>query len=144
MAHLLQLATDDVKKNVVEGDDIPPVPCEEWLRRQFAAPNPWANVSCSYTQRFNTKMSLQTRNICKYHIDHKYGSILFKYLKEFAVIHRQFCMIYFLDDKCTIPIGAVGNPASSVQRQRAVLDGNQSDSSNPSSIEIMGYFSHSC
>ena len=117
--HLKELTVERLK---LKNKSTEFIPSEEWIRLQFTPSNKWANTSKKYTARFNTKFSLQTRLLRKFHPDHKFGCVLFNYFKAFSVRHRHFISMSFLDDKCSIPIGHYDSPVLAVQRQRQKLD----------------------
>ena len=122
IAHLLRKGIERLKK-LYTMENIPAIPCLEWLRVQFTPQNPWCKVAYIFTSRFNMKMGLQTRLLRKSHPDQKYGTILFHYFKAFSVMFREESIMFFLDDKCSIPIGSPQNPVSIVCRQKRVMGG---------------------
>ena len=65
------------------------IPSEEWTRLQFTPANIWSNTAIKYTLRFNIHYGLQTRLTRKHHPNHKYGTVLLIYFKEFSV---KFCL----------------------------------------------------
>lgn len=81
-------------------------------------------------------MGLQTRLIRKYHLDQKYGCVLFHYFKEFSVVFRRFISLYYLDDKCSIPIGHPDTPASAVRRQKKAYGAGISNASDHNHIPL--------
>ena len=105
----------------LENKSIENIPSEEWLRLQFQPSNKWALTSQKYTHKFSATFVLQTRLIRKYHPDHKFGSVLFIYYKEFCIKYRDHIMLSFLDDKCSILIGDYSSPVSAVRRQNRGL-----------------------
>lgn len=60
------------------------VPSYEWFRRQFSPRNVYANVSTTFTGRFDAKRGLQQRLLRKFHIDHHYGAKQLCFFKEHA------------------------------------------------------------
>ena len=114
-AHLVDLVIDRLR---LENKSIDNIPSEEWVRLQFEPSNKWARTSEKYTQQFHATFVLQTRLIRKYHPDHKFGSVLFNYFKQFCIKYRVHIMVRFLDDKCSIPIGDYASPVSAVRRQK--------------------------
>lgn len=71
------------------------IPSEEWTRLQFTPANIWSNTAIKYTLRFDIQWGLQTRLSRKHHPDHKYGTVLFIYFKEFAVKFRVYISLNF-------------------------------------------------
>ena len=119
-----------------ESNELPDIPSDEWIRLQFTPNNVWAYRSKKFTQRFDIKMGIQTRLTRKYHPDQKYGSVLFNYFKEFCVRHRDDICLYFLDDKCSIPIGSPNSPASTITRQRRCYGAGKSDACDHDHIQM--------
>lgn len=75
-------------KTVVKMNEMYPgennVPSHEWFRLQLTPRNTYANTAKAYKCRINMKWRLQQRILRKSHPDHYYGSIVFRYFKEFA------------------------------------------------------------
>lgn len=75
-------------KSVVKMNEMFPgennVPSHEWFRLQLTPRNTYANTAKAYKCRINMKWRLQQRILRKSHPDHYYGSIVFRYFKEFA------------------------------------------------------------
>ncbi len=70
------------------------LPCEEWIRLQFWPTNPTAAAAMHYTGRFNIKYQVQARQLRKDHPDAHYCACLFRYLREFAILYRNYvCFI---------------------------------------------------
>lgn len=60
------------------------VPSEEWFRRQMVPKSEYSNTAKSYTGRFQMRWTLQKRLLRKQHVDHHYGSMVFRYFKTLA------------------------------------------------------------
>ena len=81
------------------------IPSESWVRYQFWPRNRFSETAKKYTCRFDLTYKIQRRQLRKAHIDGRYCAVLFKYLKEMAVMFREQCLLIFLVDKSKIPIG---------------------------------------
>jgi hypothetical protein len=51
------------------------------------------------------KYKVQSRQLRKSHSDARYCAVLFRYLKEMAVVLRDDAVLLFIDDKSKIPVG---------------------------------------
>ena len=80
-------------------------PSEEWVRLQFSPINPYTNIAIKYTEHFETKYTVQRRQMRADHPDSKYAYIYYTYLKEFAVKFKNNTTLAYMDDKATVPIG---------------------------------------
>src|SRR6266498_4869187 len=58
-----------------------------------------------YTGRFNIKYQIQARQLCKDHPDAHYCACLFQYLREFAILYRNYVCFIAADDKHKVLIG---------------------------------------
>lgn len=74
-----------------------------------------------YTWRFPLKHRIQSRQFNAFHIDAHYAAALQKYLKEFAVLHRDFCDLLSVDDKNHIPVGEPGVPIATIYRSKKAV-----------------------
>lgn len=98
-----------------------PIPSEQWLRLQFAPKNPSALASLQYTGSLKVKFQVQSRQLRKTHVDLHYASAAFRYLKEFAVKFRDFCVLVAMDDKHHCKVGEPGHPVAAVERGKRVV-----------------------
>ena len=133
---IAQIRTTVIELLHKEGEVDAQIPSEEWTRLQFTPANIWCNTAIKYTLRFDIHYGLQTRLTRKHHPDHKYGTVLFIYFKEFAVKFRIHISLFFLDDKCSIPIGDYDSPVSVARRQRKTLGGKSSDACDHDHIPL--------
>lgn len=87
------MSVADLRNQIVsclpQGSAIPSV---EWLGLQFMPKNPALASASQYTGRFPLKHRIQSRQFNAFHIVAHYAAALQKYLKEFAVLHRDFCV----------------------------------------------------
>ena len=125
-----------IKALMSKYDELPLIPSNEWIRLQFLPNNPWSVIGRNFRCRFNMVMGLQVRLIQKHHPDQKYGAVLFIYFKEFSVRFRKYVSMYYLDDKCSIPIGHPDAPASAVRRQRKAYGAGMSNASDHDHIPL--------
>lgn len=94
------------------------IPSVEWLRLQFMPKNPALASASQYTGRYSLKHRIQSRQFNAFHIDAHYAAALQKYLKEFAVLHRDFYVLLSVDDKNHIPVGEPGVPIANIYRSK--------------------------
>lgn len=94
------------------------IPSVEWLRLQFMPKNPALASASQYTGRYSLKHRIQSRQFNAFHIDAHYAAALQKNLKEFAVLHRDFCVLLSVDDKNHIPVGEPGVPIATIYRSK--------------------------
>ncbi|CAG8533354.1 17703_t:CDS:2, partial [Gigaspora rosea] len=81
------------------------VPSDRWISYQFCPKNNWYKASTQYTERFQVKYMVQTRQLRKSHVDFHYCQAIFKYIQHFVSKYRQFTCLIFADDKHKVPIG---------------------------------------
>lgn len=98
-----------VKERLPEGT---PVPSSEWLRLQFWPPNPYAARALKHTFRLDVKFAVQTRLLRSEHIDSKYATTQYKYLKQFACKYKDHARLICVDDKAIVPVGNPSQPVS--------------------------------
>lgn len=82
------------------------------------AKNPALASASQYTGRYSLKHRIQSRQFNAFHIDAHYAAALQKNLKEFAVLHRDFCVLLSVDDKNHIPVGEPGVPIATIYRSK--------------------------
>ena len=97
------------------------IPSQEWLRLQFWPKNRHAHVSLQYTGRLKVKYMIQRRQFRKDHCDSHYAAAVFKYMREYAVSIRDYCLFVSLDDKHRIKVGEPDYPVASAERGRRVI-----------------------
>ena len=98
-----------------------PIPSQEWLRLQFWPKNKHARVSLQYTGRLKVKYMVQRRQFRKDHCDSHYAACIFKYMREYAIFVRDYCLFVCLDDKHRLKVGEPGYPVASAERGRRVI-----------------------
>ena len=108
---------DQVKERCPEGTLIPSY---EWARLQFWPKTPSAQKSLHYTGRFRLKFMVQQRQWRHQHIDAHYAASCFRYIREYAVLFRQYSMFISIDDKHRIKVGEPGYPVAAAERGRRV------------------------
>ncbi len=81
------------------------IPSESWVRFQFWPRNRFSGTAKHYNCRFDVKYKVQSRQLRKTHSDARYCAVLFRYLKEMAVLFRNEATLLFMDDKSKIPVG---------------------------------------
>lgn len=101
-----------------------PIPSEQWLRLQFAPKNPSSLASLQYTGNLKVKLQVQSRQLRKTHVDNHYASAIFRYMKDFAVKFRDFCVFVAMDDKHHCKVGEPGHPVAAVERGKRVVVGS--------------------
>lgn len=97
------------------------IPCEEWIRLQFSPTNPIAASAIHYTGRFNVKFQIQTRLLRKEHPDSHYCACLFRYLREFAILFRDYVCLICADDKHKVPIGEGVATSTGVRNKKSMV-----------------------
>ena len=107
---------EQVSKRCPEGT---PIPSTEWVRLQFWPKTP-SLKSLQYTGRYKIKFMIQQRQWRKEHPDAHYAACCYRYLREYAILVREFCSFVSIDDKHKIPIGEPKYPVAAVERGRRV------------------------
>ena len=64
---------------------------------------------------------VQQRQLRHSHIDSHYAACVFRYVREYAIIGRDFCNFICLDDKHWVKVGEPEVPVAAVERERQVL-----------------------
>ena len=98
---------DQVKMRVPPETSIPSL---EWIRLQFWPKTPRSRVALQHTGGFKVRFMVQQRQFRRSHIDAHYASVIFRYMREYAVVCREYCRFVCLDDKHRINAG--GSPIS--------------------------------
>ena len=109
---------EQVKTRVPDGT---PIPSEEWLRLQFWPKSKKTRTALQHTGRLNVKYMVQQRQFRKSHPDEHYAAAIFRYIREFAIMHKEISTFACLDDKHKIKIGEPGFPVAAVERGKRVL-----------------------
>jgi hypothetical protein len=71
--------------------------------------------------RFPLKHRIQSRQFNAFHIDAHYAAARQKYLKDFAVMNRDFCVLISVDDKNHIPVGEPDVPIATIYRSKKAV-----------------------
>ena len=100
------------------------IPCEEWIRLQFWPTNPTSAAAMHYTDRFNIKYQVQARQLRKDHPDAHYCACLFQYLREFAILYRNYICFISADDKHKVPIGEGIATSTGIRNKKSMVDAN--------------------
>ena len=95
------------------------IPSEEWIRLQFWLRNPYGHAALRHTGRFNVKHAVQIRQLRKDHTDSKYCSVILKYARQFACLHRDVITYMSVDDKAIIPVGEPNLPIAATNRRHS-------------------------
>lgn len=102
-------------------------PSEEWVRLQFWPKTPSSKAAMHYTGRLKVKFKIQQRQWRRDHVDSHYAAALFRYMREYALMVRDYCQFVCLDDKHKIKVGEPDCPVASAERGRRVpMRANQS------------------
>ena len=96
------------------------IPSIEWVRLQFWPKTPTAKVALQYTGRLGVKFKVQQRQWRRDHIDSHFAAACFRYMREYALMLRDYCYFVCLDDKHKIKIGEPNFPVASAERGRRV------------------------
>lgn len=101
---------DQVSSCCPEGTAIPSL---EWVRLKFWS----ARVSLHYTGQFQVKFMIQQH---QWHHQQHYEAATFRYIREYALMVREYCLLICLDDKHKIKVGEPGCPVATAERGRRV------------------------
>ena len=107
---------EEVGKHCPEGTCIPSI---EWVRLQFWPKTP-SLKSLQYTGRYKIRYMVQQRQWRKEHMDSHYAACLYRYMREYAILVREFCLFISIDDKHKIPVGEPNFPIAAVERGKRV------------------------
>ena len=113
----------DLRDQVVKRSPSLDVPSLEWIRAQFWPRNPFHSSSSSHTGRLEIKFMVQSRQLHADHPDSHYRAAILKYMKQFAIMFRDYTTMVSLDDKHNIKIGEPNFPVAAVDRGKEVLVG---------------------
>jgi hypothetical protein len=97
------------------------IPSNEWIRLQFWPTNPTSIRAMHYTGRFNIKYQIQARQLRKNHPDAHYCACLFHYLREFAIVYRDYVCFIAADDKHKIQIGEGVATSTGVRNKKSLV-----------------------
>lgn len=74
-----------------------------------------------YTGQFDVKFMVQSRQINAEHPDAHYCAAMFRYLREFAIMYREYATFVSQDDKHNLKVGEPNFPVAAVERGKQVL-----------------------
>lgn len=97
------------------------MPAVKWLRLQFWPQTQSAKATLHHTGRFKVRFRVQQRQWRKEHPDAHYAAGVFRYQREYAVMVRDHCSFFCLDDKHRVKVGDPGFPLAAAERGRQVL-----------------------
>ncbi|XP_028416153.1 uncharacterized protein LOC114539744 [Dendronephthya gigantea] len=118
------LSFTDLHKRVAERlPEGTPTPSVKWLRYQFQPLNPNAVTAKYFKGTLNIKMMVQKRQVRVNHVDSHYCAAMWRYMREFAVMHRDVVELVSMDDKHKIKVGEPNYPLAAAQRGKQVLVG---------------------
>ena len=100
-----------------------PIPSRYTVRLQFTPTNKFTYAALKFTSRFDLQYKIQKKTLREAHPDNHFCSALFKYLREYIIINKPNALIYFVDDKCKIPLGEPSSPVSALKKQRPSIAG---------------------
>lgn len=89
-----------------------PVPSSSWVRLNFWSCNPYTKSAMTYTGCFRVKFAVQQRLTRAQHDDASYTSVLFKYMKQFAVKYCEDTYFFCMEDKAIVSVGEPNLPVS--------------------------------
>ena len=107
---LKEMIEDRLKQRHPE--QTPPIPLLEWIHLQFWPANPCSNRAIRKTGRFQVKLGIQVRQLCKDHPDSHYVSAILQYVRSFSVKKRSNVLLILVDDKCIVPVREPDCPVS--------------------------------
>ena len=96
------------------------IPSVEWVRLQFWPKTPSALSSLQYTSRYKMKFMVQQRQWRCSHVDAHYGAATFRYIREYALMLSNHCMLVSIDDKHRVKVGEPGYPVAAAEHGRRV------------------------
>ena len=96
------------------------VPSDEWVRLQFWPKTASKSRFLHYTGRFKMKFMIQQRQWRHEHVDSHYAAACFRYIREYAILVRDFCVFVSLDDKHKIKVGEPAYPVAAAECGRRV------------------------
>ena len=125
----LAISARDLYEQIVEaakkeGLSDTEMPSLSWFRFQFWPKNPYSHACLiNYTGHLKIKYMVQQRNIRKSLDDDYYCAVLYRYLREFSLLFRDYCTMISTNDKNKIKVGEPGCPVAAVTRGKRVLMG---------------------
>ena len=99
------------------------IPCDEWIRLQFAPINASTRTAIRYTGRLKVRHRVQQRQWRKQHPDSHYAACIYRYEREYAVLMREYSVFLSIDDKHKVKVGEPDLPVTSAERGRQVIVG---------------------
>ena len=111
---------DRVAETLPEGT---PVPSAKWLAFQFQPKNAYHASAAQYTGHLNVRFLVQARQLHHEHFDCHYAAVVFRYMRELAVLLKNRCTLISVDDKHSIKIGEPGYPVAALDRGKQAIVG---------------------
>ena len=116
------ISVRDFKQQVEERCPLDtPIPSDELVRLQFAPAHKCYRTASKYTSFLQVKKKVQQRQWRMEHEDSHYAACIFRYMREFSVLHRRFTVFSSLDDKHKVNVGSPACPVAAAERGRQVL-----------------------
>ena len=112
---------DQVTSQLALGTNIPSI---EWIRLQFW-PKSSSLASLQHTGRFKVRYMVQQQQFRRNHVDAHYAAAIFRYMREYALMIKDYCLFLCLDDKHRIKVGEPRFPVATAERGRRVLVANE-------------------
>ena len=126
ITHLARaISVRDLRDQVISR--LPPdanIPSIEWIRLQFW-PKGSSLASLQHTGRFKVRYMVQQRQFCRDHCDAHYAAAIFRYMREYALMFKEYSLFLCLDDKHRISVGEPHFPVATAERGRRVLVANE-------------------
>ncbi|PKY33751.1 hypothetical protein RhiirB3_395051, partial [Rhizophagus irregularis] len=94
------------------------------IRLQFWPTNLTAIRAMHYTGRFNIKYQIQARQLRKNYPNAHYCACLFRYLREFSILYRDYVCFIAADDKHKIQIGEGVATSTGVRNKKSLVGVN--------------------
>ena len=113
---------DMIKQTAKKCPDGTPIPSESTVFFAFVPKNAYVETAKLYKGRVNLQHKVQTRQLRSSHIDEHYCAAIFKYMRQYAVMHRDETHFICLDDKSKIDYGEPGLAiASGVRGKKSIV-----------------------
>ncbi len=96
-------------------------PCDQLVYWAFEPKNRFARSAEHFTPKLPCKFAVQKRQLNADHIDGQYAATIYRFLKEFAIMHKPYVNLVFVDDKALVPLGEPGTPLASTSRSKSAV-----------------------
>lgn len=97
------------------------IPSESSVLFAFMPKNTYSHAAKLYKGKINLQFKVQSRQIRISHPDQHFCAANFKYMREYAVMNRDICSFYCLDDKSKVDYGEPGTAMSTGVRGKKSL-----------------------